>query len=47
MYIKHTKGAINGYVPSRIAKITDCSDKYLIKSDKLLIEYLLKVVVYM
>ena len=33
MYIKHTKGAINGYVPSRIAKITDCSDNYLIKID--------------
>ena len=33
MYVKYTRGAINGYVPPRIAKITDCSDKDLIKID--------------
>ena len=33
MYVKYTRGAINGYVPPRISKITDCSDKYLIKID--------------
>ncbi len=33
MYIRYTRGAINGYVPPRIAKITDCSDKDLIKID--------------
>lgn len=33
MYVKYKRGAINGYVAPRIAKITDCSDKYLIKID--------------
>ena len=33
MYIKYTRGAVNGYVPPRIAKIIDCSDKDLIKID--------------
>ena len=33
MYVKYTRGAINGYVPPRIGKITDCSDKDLIKID--------------
>ena len=33
MYVKYTRGLINGYVPPRIAKITDCSDKDLIKID--------------
>ena len=33
MYIRYTRDAINGYVPPRIAKITDCSDKDLIKID--------------
>lgn len=33
MYVKYTRGAINGYVPPRIAKIIDCSDKDLIKID--------------
>lgn len=33
MYVKYTRGIINGYVPPRIAKITDCSDKDLIKID--------------
>lgn len=34
MYIKYIRGVINGYVPPRIAKVTDCSDKDLIKIDK-------------
>lgn len=33
MYVKYKRGAINGYVPPRIAKITNCSDKDLIKID--------------
>ena len=33
MYIKYIRGMINGYVPPRIAKVTDCSDKDLIKID--------------
>ena len=33
MYVKYTRGVINGYVPPRIAKIIDCSDKDLIKID--------------
>ena len=33
MYVRYIRGAINGYVPPRIAKITDCSDKDLIKID--------------
>lgn len=33
MYIRYTRGVINGYVPPRIAKIIDCSDKDLIKID--------------
>lgn len=33
MYVRYTRGAINGYVPPRIAKIVDCSDKDLIKID--------------
>lgn len=33
MYVKYTRGMINGYVPPRIAKIVDCSDKDLIKID--------------
>ncbi len=30
MYIRYTRGMINGYVPSRIAKIVDCSDNDLV-----------------
>ena len=33
MYIRYTRGVINGYVPPRIAKIIDCSDKDLVKID--------------
>ena len=33
MYVKYTRGTINGYVPPRIAKIIDCSDNDLIKID--------------
>ena len=33
MYVKYTRGLINGYVPPRIEKITDCSDNDLIKLD--------------
>lgn len=33
MYVRYVRGAINGYVPPRIAKVTDCSDKDLIKID--------------
>ena len=33
MYVKYIRGMINGYVPPRIAKATDCSDKDLIKID--------------
>lgn len=33
MYIKYIRCVINGYVPPRIAKVTDCSDKDLIKID--------------
>lgn len=33
MYIKYIRGVITGYVPPRIAKVTDCSDKDLIKID--------------
>ena len=34
MYIRYVRGAINGYVPPKIAKIIDCSDNELIKIDK-------------
>lgn len=30
MYVKYTRGMINGYVPPRIAKIVDCSDNDLV-----------------
>lgn len=30
MYVRYTRGAINGYVPPRIAKIVDCSDNNLV-----------------
>ena len=33
MFVKYKRGAINGYVPSRIARIVDCSDDLLIKID--------------
>ena len=33
MYVKYIRGMINGYVPPKIAKATDCSDKDLIKID--------------
>lgn len=33
MFVKYTRGAINGYVPPRIARIVDCSDNELIKID--------------
>lgn len=33
MYVRYTRGAINGYVPPRIAKIVDCSDSEIIKLD--------------
>lgn len=33
MFVKYTRGAINGYVPLRIARIVDCSDNELIKID--------------
>lgn len=34
MYVRYVRGAINGYVPPKIAKIIDCSDNELIKIDK-------------
>ena len=34
MYVRYTRGMINGYVPLRIARITDCEDNELIKIDK-------------
>lgn len=30
MYVRYTRGMINGYVPPRIAKIVDCSDNDLV-----------------
>ena len=33
MYVRYTRGAINGYVPPRIAKIVDCSDNELVRID--------------
>ena len=33
MFVKYTRGAINGYIPPRIARIVDCSDNELIKID--------------
>ena len=33
MYVRYTRGAVNGYVPPRIAKIVDCSDSVIIKLD--------------
>jgi len=33
MYVRYTRGMINGYVPPRIARIVDCSDDLLIKID--------------
>ena len=33
MYVRYTRGMINGYVPPKIAKIVDCSDNVLIKID--------------
>ena len=33
MYVRYTRGTINGYVPPRIAKIVDCSDNELVKID--------------
>lgn len=33
MYVRYTRGAINGYVPPRIGKIVDCSDSEIIKLD--------------
>lgn len=33
MFVKYKRGAINGYVPPRIARIVDCSDDLLIKID--------------
>ena len=33
MYVRYTRGAINGYVSPRIARIVDCSDNELIKID--------------
>ena len=32
-YVRYTRGAINGYVPTRIAKIVDCSDNELVRID--------------
>ncbi|HIU12309.1 MAG TPA: hypothetical protein IAB65_06380 [Candidatus Onthocola stercorigallinarum] len=34
MYVRYVRGAINGYVLPKIAKIIDCSDNELIKIDK-------------
>ena len=34
MYVRYVRGAINGYVPPKIAKIIDCSNNELIKIDK-------------
>lgn len=34
MYVRYTRGMINGYAPLRIARITDCEDNELIKIDK-------------
>ena len=33
MYVRYTRGMINGYVPPRIARITNCEDNELIKID--------------
>ena len=33
MYVRYTRGMINGNVPPRIARITDCEDNELIKID--------------
>lgn len=33
MYVRYTRGMINGNVPPRIAKIVDCLDNKLIKID--------------
>lgn len=33
MYVRYTRGVINGYVPPRIAKIVDCSDNELVRID--------------
>lgn len=30
MYVRYTRGMVNGYVPPRIAKIVDCSDNDLV-----------------
>lgn len=33
MYVRYARGIINGYVPPRIARITNCEDNELIKID--------------
>lgn len=33
MYVRYVRGIINGYVPPRIARITNCEDNELIKID--------------
>ena len=33
MFVRYTRGAINGYVPPRIVRIVECSDNELIKID--------------
>lgn len=33
MYVRYTRGVINGYVLPRIAKIVDCSDNELVRID--------------
>lgn len=33
MYVRYTRGAINGCVPPKIAKVVDCSDYVLVSID--------------
>lgn len=33
MYVRYTRGAINGCVPPKIAKLVDCSDYVLVSID--------------
>ena len=33
MYVRYTRGVINGYLSPRIAKIVDCSDNELVRID--------------
>lgn len=33
MYVRYTRGAINGFVPPKIAKVVNCSDYVLVSID--------------